>query len=361
MAWSDWSSYSDLLNRLWDQRDSWRDARTLDELVEKITSAQPGLLGGDERSQVGEHGLTALIAALSADHSDPEALHRRLRLAALARPAADHGFGSEWAGRYVTLDADGKRLHSTDRYAEPAGWAPVDAPAEARPAKTFDSTSGLYYDATSWYLPDETTPVTRDPAHPTRSRDAQGTVYVQGVRWAPGEQNYDAAAGRWGRLDPSGEFEYFHDEDQVWERQWDHGWTRLNPVLERWLPHDRASGTWLHEGAWRTAADIDALVAPKVQEPVVPPAPQAEPAAADRAVPEPESVPEPGAATGSGEVPPEAVEVPPEVAAEVVDARSEVLEAAIAEIRAANVSPEELSDAAIAAMLDAQTISNLEQ
>jgi hypothetical protein len=327
----EWWSYSDLLDRMWAERSSWRDAGNIGELVARVSASSPGLIGGNAESEVGDFGLAALRIALSSDYADGKALAQRIRLAALSRPAADYGFGPEWSAYYVSENAAGEQVYALDRFAEPREWTVVGSDSaaslaeESVPALTFDEETGLFRDATTWYLPDQRTVVTQDLMHHRRFHDRDGHTYIQGELWAPGQQVFDQALGRWGRLDgASGEFEYFHDDDQVWEREGTDGWSRWHAAAAAWLPFDRPSGTWLYRSTWLTEPQLDELV----RGPAAPAGVTEDPATA-------ESV------------------------AAMAALRDEELRAAIAEIRAAQVNPDELSDEEIARLFDAQMMQFL--
>ena len=255
-VFSDWGSYIGLLDQMWGKAGAWRSAQSFEQLAEQIRSASPELVGGDAASTVGEHGFAALAEALAENYGDNETVAARIRFAALCRPAAEHGLPAEWAGYFVAEDEGGTLVFSPERFAEPGTWQPVDAQqpqgsAGTRSALARDEDSGLLYDAEHWYLEDGATVVQPDTDNPGYAHDAAGHLYHLGKPADPATTLFDRESGRWRRGTGSGDYEYHHDQDQVWERHGEQGlWLRLHEGTGRWLPYDAPSQTWLSEGRW---------------------------------------------------------------------------------------------------------------
>jgi hypothetical protein len=210
MASVDWAHYAELCDRMWDQRDSWADATSLQTLTESVQRACPELLDGDQ-------GLGALEEALATDLSDDEAFER-VRLAALSRPAGEYGYDAGYEGYYLSQNAAGETVYAATRFAGPSEW-------------------GVLAEAAVVY-PGEATP------------EAEA-----GADAAP---QLDPATNRWRRREEeSGELEYFDSDDNVWERAGDHGlWRRHHEGTGQWLPHDKASRTWLVGDQWVTSEQL---------------------------------------------------------------------------------------------------------
>lgn len=260
MGFLQWDSYVELLDRLWQESDTWRSARSFEQFEERIEQMLPELLGGDSRSVVGEYGFTALAQALSEDYADRDDAAARIGFAALSRSAADHGLSEDWSGYFVSRDTDDQLVYCDERYAEPNRWLPIDtveADADEAPdpgvgsVLTRDEDAGLLYDAEHWYLPDGVTIVELDPDNEGYSRDAAGGLYHLGQAADPATTLFDRASGKWRRAIGTGEFEYFHEADQVWERPGEHQhWTRQHHGTSTWLPYDAPSQTWLYDNQW---------------------------------------------------------------------------------------------------------------
>jgi hypothetical protein len=331
MGWFDPQPYEDLLDKLWRDRTSWWSAKDATTLEEQITRNCPRLVGGNSESDVGEFGFASLRTALADTYPDVDELAKRVRVLALSRPAADHGL-PDWAPYYISRDADDRLIYASTRYAEPSAWATLESATTTHttqtgttpPGKTYNDTNGLYYDDKGWYLPDQ---VTQDPVHLERFHDGRGNVYVHGRPWTPpvevtdqSGRVYDQQVGRWRRRDEtSGEFEFWHNEHEVWERQGADGlWYRSHTGSGRWLPYHQPSDTWLFDGQWRAGHLI--------------------------------------AAQGQA---PQPVVDGTELTAVLAESRETELRETIAEIRAEGIEPGELSDEKIRAMFDAQMMASL--
>jgi hypothetical protein len=219
---NDGASYADLLDTLRGNQSSWVGVQSLAACEEAVE----GITGIDTET------YSALMEELSTQYGGSEQLMlEQLRLSALAWPAADYGLnGPEWRGYFVTETADGQQLYATDRCALTQAWTELEISAESL-ALTYDEETGLLYDAESWYLPNGKTKVTLDGADPANSRDADGNLYVRGeLHDSPAmaanlrEQHFDPETQRWRRWSDDGEqFEYYNNEDGVWEPQHAHG------------------------------------------------------------------------------------------------------------------------------------------
>ena len=98
------------------------------------------------------------------------------------------------------------------------------------------------------------------------------------------ENHFDPEKNRWRRWNETdNEFEHFHNEDNVWERERGGLWHRFHDAAKQWLPYDGPSRTWLHDNTWvaydevtatkaevradeRAGEDLDALAARLVAE-----------------------------------------------------------------------------------------------
>ncbi|WP_042388640.1 hypothetical protein [Streptacidiphilus melanogenes] len=318
MAFSDWDPYVELLERMWDAADGWRSAATFAQLEEQIRWACPELVGGDSASSVGEYGFAALADALAEDDPDQDRVAARIKFAALSRPAVDHGLSAEWSGHFVSETAEGHLVYSDQRFAGPDAWRPVDSAVaedavdeESRLSR--DEASGLLYDAERWYLEDGVTVVEPVLDNPGYARDRDGNLYHRGEPADPATMLFDRESGRWRRATDSGEYEYHHEADQVWERPGEHGlWLRLHDGTGQWLPYDAPSQTWLYGDQW-LAGDL----------------------------------------VGS------APSLPEEETTRLTRERDTALRAAIADVRAAGLGPEAVTDAEIEALFDQRVLAAL--
>lgn len=331
-VFSDWESYSDLLDRMWGDAASWRSGQSFEQLDGYIRLSCPELVGGDAVSAVGEQGFAALTEALAGVYSDKNAMAARIRFAALSRPAGEYGLPAEWADYFVSEGADGALVFCADRFAEPAAWQPVHPQSQqehqesavAQPALARDETSGLLYDARHWYLPDGATVVEPDQDNPGYACDAAGNLYHRGEPADPATALFDRGSGRWRRATGSGDYEYHHEADQVWERRGQQDmWLRRHEATGVWLPYDAPSQTWLSDGQWVPGERVGA------------------------AAPDP--------ARGHSE--PTGHSAPEEQQAETpVRAREDALRAAIEQVRAAGFTVDQVSDAELEKLFDQRVL-----
>jgi len=341
-VFSDWGSYIGLFDQMWGASGAWRTAQSFEQMEEQIRAACPGLVGGNEASEVGGHGFAALAEALAEEYGDRNAVAARIRFAALCRPAADHGLPAEWSDYFVAEDASGRLVYSSERFAEPAAWKPVDAQpsqdsAAASSALARDEASGLLYDADRWYLEDGTTVVELDPDNEGYARDAAGGLYHLGKPADPMTSLFDRESGRWRRGTGSGEYEYHHDADQVWERRGEGGlWLRLHEGTGTWLVYDAPSMTWLSDGQWLPGDSIGVLQIDEAQR--------------DPAVAEAEAEGETPAASSASE----------QGIAALAEEREAALRAVIADVRAAGFTSERVSDAEIEELFDQRVLEGLQ-
>jgi hypothetical protein len=188
----DWTDYADLLNELGSADASWARASNYDDFRAKLDADHAGL-GPD-----GEHvpkGYESLLAGLMEENSgDREKAYRVFRIIALAyQDPDDPGF---------VLSAD-------------FGDNPVRLPA------------GQLY--------------TADPD------DKEAWRLIQSERdeeFDYSQDHFDSETGRWRHKAGDGEFEYYHQNDDVWERQHDGRWHRLHSDGVGWVPYEHATGLW---------------------------------------------------------------------------------------------------------------------
>jgi hypothetical protein len=264
VAFDDWDSYQDLLDKLLAAAAQWSDAKNLEQFDENIRKNCSELVGGDR----GHDALCARLDA-SGDYSgDKDLLFAHVRIVALAKAAADFGLGPEWAGYWISRDLAGGEVYADSRYAPPSAWSPVEVPTQAA-ALAYDEETGLMYDATNWYLRDGKTIVWPDETDPTTFKDKDGNAYVRGelqTEAAPAdltEQHFDKETGRWRRWrDEDGEFEHYHNDDGVWERGRDGLWHRFHDDARQWLPYDEPSETWLYQDQWLGYDEVTGSTAP---------------------------------------------------------------------------------------------------
>lgn len=266
------AAYDELLDKLRENRDAWDNAQTLAECQQSISS-----ITGVDVAKSGQ--MVDEIRAYYLGNED-QAL-AQLRLTGLAWPAADCGLtGPEWQGYLVAELPGGQQMYAADRLADVQTWAEVEVSVLAL-SLVYDAETGLMYDEDNWYLPDGETVVTLDAGDSTRSRDAEGHVYVLGVLQDaanaaaeaadPKEAHFDPEEQRWQRqADDGAGFEHYHNEDGVWERRRGRDadgldvWQRFHSVTHGWLAYDRDSETWLDPDSneWRPHAQVGVLVSP---------------------------------------------------------------------------------------------------
>lgn len=207
MSFADWDSYADLLGRLAAAESLWGTATNFAQFDEKIRLSCPELVNGS-----GGYDELRTRLVESGDHDDRDLLFEHLRIAALARPAQDYGFGPEWAGYWISKDGKGNEVCADNRGAPPSSWSAVEVPA-------------------------------------------QDAATAPDLR----EQHFDAAKGRWRRWnDTDNEFEHYHNDDGIWERERAGSWHRFHDGAGQWLRYDEPSTTWLHQGRWLRHDEITA-------------------------------------------------------------------------------------------------------
>jgi hypothetical protein len=275
MAFMGWDSYVPLLDALAVQRQRWdgaKDFATFDSLVRQNCSE---LVGG-EGCPVGEWGYEALLEGLREEFGDDdESLFKQIRLTALAWSAVQYGLGEEWSGYFISEQPDGTEVYAGSRFAKASDWTKLEVSSTAL-SLDYDEETGLMYDATDWYLRDGKTQVWPDETNPGAFKDREGNVYIMGELQAPTvqdrrQQHYDAESERWRRWsDEAGGFEYYHDEDGVWERFKDGLFYRLHSAEFGWLAYDEESDTWLdtviEDPQWRKRQEVGRPYAAELAE-----------------------------------------------------------------------------------------------
>lgn len=73
----------------------------------------------------------------------------------------------------------------------------------------------------------------------------------------PAKPHYDPGTDRWRRA-AGGVYEYQHRDDLEWERTDGASWLRKHSDAAGWLPYDKNSGTWFHEGRWQAHHEVAA-------------------------------------------------------------------------------------------------------
>jgi hypothetical protein len=265
---NDGASYEELLDKLRDARSSWDREETFAGCQEAI-----GGISGIDAAMFDE-----LVEELRSYHSsDEDGMLRQLRLSALAWPAIDYGLkGAEWQDYFISELADGREVYATDRFADAGEWANLEVATQAL-ALTYDPDTGLMYDEENWYLPDGKTRVTQDQNDPARSWDDEGNIYLRGVLQEGAatvadlrQTHFDQETQRWRRWsDDAGEFEYYQNEDGVWEhlrgRDTDGGyvWHRYHSAQYGWLRYNQRSEEWFDPGQaqWCTYERVGATAA----------------------------------------------------------------------------------------------------
>jgi hypothetical protein len=310
---NDEPAYTYVVSQLRAERDAWTSAWDsgtkfggVDEAIRQI-------------SGLALAPYDALVADLRARYSTDEEMFEQLTLTATAQPARDAGYdGPEWQGCYISARPDGTWVWSESPFADLTGWHPIEGGEQPAAALTQDETTGLWYDAEHWYLPDQativaeeqdnpgyfrdgagnlyfgaqplglakddntglwydarhwyltedkTTIVAEEPGSPGYFRDGAGNLYFGAQRVQapadPTEMHYDEETGRYRRWDrDSGAFEYYHDRDQVWERydEQNGAWERYHSPEHGWLRYDHASDHWLdpQDNQWRKHEHIGA-------------------------------------------------------------------------------------------------------
>ena len=336
MPFSNWSSYPDLLDDLAEERTRWDSAANFKEFDAAIRDSCPDLVDGPA-------GYAALAQELMDDSGGAEDLvFERIKLVALARPAAELGLGPEWQGYFLSERMDGEEVYAADQFAEPSGWVKVEVSSGAL-ALAYDEEAGLMYNQENWYLKDGKTIVTEDPAELGTFVDSAGNQYIKGELQAPTvedlrQQHFDTQANRWRRWsDDGGEFEYYHNEDGVWERAptlaETTAWRRYHGRQFGWLHYDGPSDTWLdpttQNTRWRPQNEVGMPLA-----------------SATTAVPE---TAQKAAAQSPG---PDDDDIDEEADQLIVEEYERAVQEAIANVRASGITEDAVSDAEIVAIFD---------
>jgi len=211
MAFSGWDTYTGLLNKLADAQSNWSGAADFAEFDENIRQNCAALVPNSG-------GYAELVTRLdeSGDYANEDKLFEHLRIVIFAEPANVAELGEDWTGYWISIDGDGAGIYAESRTAATSAWA-----ALADPGDTDESVG-----------PDETEP----PA-----ADAEAD---------PHEQQFDEDYGRWRRWSDDGEYEYYHDSDDVWERVLGELFSRHHGDAQEWLPYDEPSKTWLYQNTW---------------------------------------------------------------------------------------------------------------
>lgn len=211
MPFSNWGTYTDLLDKLGAAESNWSDATDFTGFDEQVRKNCADLLD--------RYGALRAEMVESGDYEDRDLLFQHVRIAALARSAESAGMGPDWAGYWISRDLRNQSVYAESRFAPPGGWAAVAA--EDRDAEQPDLT----------------------------------------------EQHYDPDTKRWRRLNATdNEFEYYAD-DGVWERYTNDTWHRFHTGIRTWLPYDAPTGLWWYADQWR-AGDAVAGADEPVDRPV---------------------------------------------------------------------------------------------
>jgi len=236
MAFSDWDSYTGLLDNLAKAESGWSDASDFAEFDAKVRQNCSGLVPNSG-------GYDELVTRLDAsgDYGDADKLFEHLRIVIFAEAADVAELGADWTGYWISKDGDDAQIYAESRGAAVSAWAPMDDAAAAEL-------------------------VTDEVEEVEEVEEADTDVQVLQ------EQQYDEESGRWRRWsDEDDAFEYFHQDDGVWERVAGDLWSRYHDGAQLWLPYNGPSQTWLYENAWVAyervnAQDLDALAQRLVAE-----------------------------------------------------------------------------------------------
>jgi len=202
MAFSDWDSFTGLLDKLAAAESNWSDATDFAAFDANVRQNCAALVPNSG-------GYDELVASLdeSGGYASQDTLFAHLRIVILAVPADEQELGEGWAGYWISVDGDGARIYADSRTAAVSAWAALD---------TADETDEV----------DET-----EPAADTDAPDLR-------------QQHVDDETGRWRRWsDEAGAFEYYHDG------------------AGQWLPYDSPSATWLYENEWVAYEQVGATAA----------------------------------------------------------------------------------------------------
>ena len=295
MAFSNWDTYRQLLEKLPERRANWSKSKTYVDFDDAIRASCSDLMALTNADGVLEYDT--LLGELNKEFADNKDLaYEQLKLVALAVPASDRGLGPEWQGYFVSERANGEEVYASDKFAVPSAWEKVEVSVAAL-ALTYNPETGLMYLGNDWFLKDGVTQVWEDPDVPGEFYDDKENRYVHGELQNPTvedlrQSHFDAETNRWRRWsDAAGEFEYYHQDDGIWERLHDGAWERLHDIAGAalwhryhsdqfgWVPYDKKSATWLDPVTqytlWRGYTEVGTLLPqpaeakPVVVEPVV--------------------------------------------------------------------------------------------
>jgi len=364
MAFSNWDTYRQLLEKLTEQRANWSNSKTyvdFDDAIKANCSEIAALTNAD-----GMLEYDALLGELSKEFVDNKDLvYEQLKLVALAVPARDRGLGQEWQGYFVSERANGEEVYATDKFAAPSAWEKVEVSITAL-ALTYDEDTGLMYLGEDWFLKDGVTQVWEDPDAPGEFYDRAENRYIDGELQAPTvldlrQSHFDEETQRWRRwAEEDGEFEYYHQDDGIWERLHDGAWERLHDIAGAalwhrhhsdqfgWMPYDKGSASWLDPFTqytlWRSYSEVGTpLPQPAAPEPT----PAEEPVVVEQLVTEPPVGPESPAAQEQA-----ARQLVEQIAVSRADVMARILEK-IAQSGHAS----EVSEAQLAAALDSLVLT----
>jgi len=230
MAFSDWDSYTALLDNLAQARSNWSDASDFAEFDAKVRQNCAALVPN-------AGGYDELVTRLdeSDDYGDNDALFGHLRIVILAEAANVDELGADWSGYWISTDNDDAQIYADSRSAALSAWTAMDDVATDEPVTDDVDEAELVADADA---------------------DEQ-------------QQEFDQASGRWRRRADDDVYEYYEESDDVWERVDGELWTRYHDGAQLWLPYNGPSSTWLYQDAWVAYEEIVA-VATVGQEPDLP-------------------------------------------------------------------------------------------
>jgi hypothetical protein len=214
MAFADWNSYTGLLDNLAEAESNWSDATDFAEFDAKVRQNCSGLVPNSG-------GYDELVTHLdeSGDYGDADKLFEHLRIVIFAEAADVAELGADWAGYWISKDGDDAQIYAESRGAAVSAWTAMDDTAATEETADVEET--------------EPAAANTDVADPQQ------------------QQQFDEESGRWRRWsDDDDAYEYFHQDDGVWERVAGDLWSRYHDGARRWLPYNGPSETWLHENAW---------------------------------------------------------------------------------------------------------------
>lgn len=217
MAFSDWDSYTGLLDKLAEAESDWSDATDFREFDQKVRDNCSGLV-----PDAGGYAEFVTRLGKSGDYADEDKLFEHLRIVIFAEAASVAELGEDWTGYWISKDGDDAEIYAESRTATVSAWVPMADVAD-----------------------------TDEPL----AEDIEETAPAADTDVDPQEQQLDEATGRWRRWSDDDEvYEYYHQDDDVWERAAGDLWSRYHDGAKQWLPYDGPSETWLYEDAW--VADI---------------------------------------------------------------------------------------------------------